>query len=107
MNWPDAVNGLFELFAGFFVLNHCRVLHIDKMVRGASVISTIFFFTWGLWNLFYYPHLDQWASFAGGILIVMANCLWVSMMIYYKCREDEHTRWWNTFAGGVKRPPYK
>src|SRR6185436_15953847 len=24
----------------------------------------------GFWNLFYYPHLDQWLSFAGGVLIV-------------------------------------
>lgn len=87
MNLPDFINGCFELFAGVFVLNHCRVLYQDKMVRGASVVSTVFFFVWGLWNLYYYPHLEQWWSFAGGILIVSANFLWVGMMFYYGRRK--------------------
>ena len=77
------VNGIFELLAGIFVLNHCRVLYHDKIVRGASVLSTGFFFLWGIWHLYYYPHLDQWVSFAGGLLIVATNLLWVGMMIYY------------------------
>jgi uncharacterized membrane protein YfcA len=87
MNWADLVNGLFELLAGVFVLMHCRQLYKDKMVRGASVVATIFFTTWGFWNLYYYPSLEQWFSFVGGLGIVAANALWVGMMLYYIRKE--------------------
>lgn len=83
----DAINGAFELVAGVAVLNHCRALYRDQQVRGASVLSTAFFFLWGLWNLFYYPSLSQWWSFSGGLLIMCANLLWVGMMIYYRQQE--------------------
>lgn len=84
---PDLINGLFELFGGVFILNHCRALYRDKKLKGVSIISTIFFAAWGFWNLFYYPHLDQWISFAGGLLIVSANTLWIGMMLYYARKE--------------------
>lgn len=84
MSLPDLVNGCFEAFGGLFVLNHCRVLYKDKAVRGISVLSTVFFLSWGIWNLYYYPHLGQWLSFAGGLFIVIANVLWCYLLIYYK-----------------------
>lgn len=87
MTWQDLINGLFELLAGLFVLMHCRKLYHDKMVRGVSLVATIFFFSWGLWNLYYYPHLEQWLSFWGGISIATANFLWIGMMIYYTAKE--------------------
>lgn len=80
---PDLFNGLFELCGGLFILNHCRKLYADKQVKGVSLLSTVFFAAWGFWNLFYYPHLDQWVSFAGGLLIVAANTLWILMMVHY------------------------
>jgi hypothetical protein len=89
MNIPDIINGVFECLAGFMVLAHCKTLYKDKMVRGVNVWASIFFTSWGFWNLYYYPHLDQWMSFTGGLLIVGANFLWVSMMIYYKKQERD------------------
>lgn len=80
------VNGAFEIFGGLFVLNHCRAVLRDKAVAGVSIISTAFFSTWGLWNLYYYPHLEQWASFAGGVFLVAANCLWVGLLLRYRKR---------------------
>ena len=80
----DFTNGLFEAAGAVFILNHCRVLFHDKSVKGVSIISTIFFSSWGFWNLYYYPSLDQWWSFFGGILIVTSNVLWIGLMIYYK-----------------------
>ena len=81
---PDIINGLFESLAGIFILNNCWRVFKDKMVRGVSIISTSFFTAWGFWNLYYYPHLNQWVSFFGGILIVFANLLWVTLMIKYR-----------------------
>lgn len=83
MSWQDAVNGAFESLAGFAVLLHCLRLYKDKMVKGVSILATTFFFTWGVWNMYYYPHLDQWMSFFGGLFIVTANCAWIVMLIYY------------------------
>jgi hypothetical protein len=83
---PDVVNGLIEAIGGLFVLNHCRRLYIDKQVKGVSLVSTAFFFLWGLWNVFYYPSLNQRWSFAGGIIVVSANFLWIALMLHYRGR---------------------
>ena len=81
---PDMINGLFEAVGGALVLNHCRAVLRDKAVAGVSIFSTAVFSLWGFWNLFYYPHLDQWYSFAGGLVIVTANCLWVYLLMKYR-----------------------
>lgn len=86
MTWPDWINGTFEFGAGLAVLNHCRVLYIAKKHEGVSITSTAFFWGWGVWNLFYYPHLDQWISFAGGLFIMVANLLWLCLMLKYRKR---------------------
>ncbi len=83
---PDLMNGLFELFSGLFVLNHCRVIMKDKAVAGVSIISAMFFVVWGLWNLYYYPHLGQTFSLYAGIVLCLANTFWVSLLIKYSRR---------------------
>lgn len=87
MSWQDTVNGLYEFLGGVFVLMHCRQLYRDKLVKGVSLVAIVCFFTWGLWNLYYYPHLDQWASFWGGIAVCSANVVYIGMLVYYKQRE--------------------
>jgi len=79
----DMINGLFEFTGSIFLFRNCLMLYRDKTVKGVSVWSTIYFFAWGVWNLFFYPSLNQYWSFAGGIAIMVANSLWISMMIYY------------------------
>ncbi len=83
MEIPDLINGLFEALGGFAILLHAKTLYRDKQVHGANWIATTFMTLWGVWNLYYYPHLGQWLSFAGGLFIVVANIVWLSMMIYY------------------------
>jgi hypothetical protein len=80
----DVINGCFETFGGLLVLLHCRQVWRDKQVKGVSIPATAGFTSWGFWNLYYYPHLDQWASFSGGLLIVSANALWLALMIKYR-----------------------
>ena len=84
MNIPDFINGSFEFLAGFMVLLHCRKVLKDKDVKGVSIPATMFFTAWGFWNLYFYPHLDQWLSFYGGLFIVSANLFWVILMLKYK-----------------------
>lgn len=76
MQLPDLINGLFEAFGGLMVwLNVYKIIK-DKQVRGVSSVATWVFTAWGFWNLFYYPHLGQWLSFAGGCIIVSGNFGW-------------------------------
>lgn len=84
---PDLINGSFELLGGAAILLSVFKLHSEKIVRGVSWPHVSFFTIWGLWNLFYYPHLDQWFSFVGGAFIVTANTIWVSQIIYWNWRE--------------------
>jgi hypothetical protein len=83
MMTPDLINGLFELCGAAFVALHIRQIRRDKKVAGVSIPAIVFFTSWGFWNLFYYPHLEQWLSFAGGVAIVITNCVWVGYLFYY------------------------
>jgi len=84
----DLINGIFEIAGGVFLMANCFKLHKDKQVKGVSISVTGFFSAWGFWNLYYYPSLDQWVSFIGGILLVAANTIWVSMAIYYSIMKN-------------------
>ena len=84
----DLINGLFEIMAGLMILNNCRVLAKQKHVSGVSVISTAFFFLWGLWNLHYYPSLGQTYSYFAGMLIAVANLIWVVLMLKYRSNKN-------------------
>ena len=64
----DAINGILELVGAFFLLTNCMLLYHHKRVQGISVYTTVFFTTWGLWNLYFYPANKLWLSFAGGAL---------------------------------------
>jgi hypothetical protein len=82
MQAPDLVNGLFECVGGWGAWMNCLRLYRDKQVKGVVWYLTIFWFLWGAWNLYYYPHLDQWLSFLGGCVIVTGNLAWLGMLWY-------------------------
>lgn len=90
LDTPDLMNGIFELGGAFALYQNVRTLRQDKMVRGVHWLPTGFFAAWGLWNLFYYPNLDQWFSFFGGVAIVSINLLWLGMMVYYMRKEKRN-----------------
>ena len=80
----DAINGTYELLGGYFIFLHIRALCRDKDVKGVSWSAVCFFTTWGYWNLFYYPYLNQYLSFVGGVAIAITNTTWLALIIYYK-----------------------
>lgn len=84
MSWPDLINAGFEVGAGGAVLAHCWQLYQDKQVRGLSVAAVVFFTLWGMWNMFFYPHLGQFWSFAGGIFVTLANVIYVALLVRYR-----------------------
>jgi ABC-type transport system involved in cytochrome c biogenesis permease subunit len=79
----DLINGTFESLGSIFILFSIIKLHKEKQVKGVDYKHIAFFTIWGIWNLYYYPSLNQRLSFIGGILIVIANVVWVSQIIYY------------------------
>ena len=83
---PDLINGLFEFTAGIMNWINVRRLYRDKEVKGYSPWVFGFFTSWGVWNLYYYPYLGQWWSFAGGISIMGSNMSWLTLAIYYHYR---------------------
>jgi len=86
MHYNDLINGGFELFGGVLLILNVRRILIDKAVAGVSWMPVFFFTSWGVWNLYYYPSLNQWFSFAGGCLIVVVNALWLALVFKYRRR---------------------
>lgn len=78
----DLINGSFELLGALPICLSIRRLYLDGQVKGISVIHVTFFTLWGFWNLFYYPHLDQWLSFWGGVALAGTNTVWLIQMAY-------------------------
>ena len=84
MRIPDLINGSFEAFGGIAMLGNVFKLLKDKQARGVHYGATAFFTTWGIWNLYYYPSLHQIFSFAGGLLLVITNGIYVTLLIKYR-----------------------
>ncbi|MFI5397629.1 MAG: hypothetical protein ACHQ9S_18990 [Candidatus Binatia bacterium] len=84
MSTPDLINGLFELVGGFALWANVKRIRADKQCRRVNWQVTLFFTSWGFWNLFYYPSLNQWASFTGGLNIVAANFVWLGYAVKYR-----------------------
>ena len=64
MNWADAINAAFEGGMVFVLGRSVLQLYRDKRVAGLHWSLVAFTTTWGAWNLYYYPSLGQWWSFA-------------------------------------------
>jgi len=84
---PDTFNGMLEFLGSGFILMSIFKLMADKLVRGVHWGQVGFFTIWSLWNLFYYPYLGQWVSFMGGVTLVIANTVYLSLLIYYTVKE--------------------
>lgn len=79
----DAVNGLFELVGSILTLMNVRRVVQDRGYAGIRPQIVLFFLGWGFWNLYFYPALGQWWSFAAGVSMTFANILWISAMGLY------------------------
>ncbi len=85
---PDLINGCFELLGAAMLALNVRQLWRDRVLAGVHWAPTVFFAAWGAWNLFYYPNLGQWFSFAGGCAISAANLAWLGSLIYLRTRRS-------------------
>ena len=88
IDFPDYINGFFELFAGLAGWLNVYTIYKDKQIKGVSILSAIFYNFWGIWGLWYYPHLNQWASFFGTLILFFANIAWITLAVYYRKNND-------------------
>ncbi len=86
---PDMINEGFELVVGILLWWNVRLIVRDKKLRGVSILPTSVFGLWGLWNLYYYPYLEQMLSFVRGIFVVVANTTWIFLALYYMIKEKK------------------
>lgn len=84
---PDYINGTFEFVGAIILLLDCIRLRRDRRVLGVHWGPKFFFMAWGLWNLYYYPALGQWFSFAGGCALVMVNAIWLVQLALFTIDE--------------------
>ena len=82
----DKINAMFELGGFLMMLPSLIRSYRLKQIVGVHWATPAFFWGWGLWNAFYYPHLDQWFSFAAGLLLVVSNTTWFLMVLLYTPR---------------------
>lgn len=87
----DLANACFEGGGSIFVLNHARILLKDKMARGVSLLSVAFFSLWGVFNIFYYQHLEQKFSWYAGIAVLIANTFYMLLIAHYRRKENVAT----------------
>ena len=80
---PDAINGFYEVCGALVVWLSVIQIRKNKVVKGYNPMVTWFFATWGLWNLYYYYHLDQPISWYGGMALFVVNCIWLGHLYYY------------------------
>lgn len=86
---PDLINALFE-FGGALAISLSVVRAIrERLIAGVSFAHVTFFTAWGLWNLFYYPHLDQLWSFAAGVLLTIVNAVYLVLWIKFHKRKSQ------------------
>jgi len=90
MTTPDIINASFEGIAGLLIWLNVLRLHKDKKIQGVHWLPTTVFVMWGFWNLYYYPHLSQYLSFIGGLLVVSANTVWLGQIIFYSLKEKNN-----------------
>ena len=87
----DIANGGFEFVGAYFTWRSAYQLYRDQEIKGVYWPMVAFFTTWGLWNLWYYPNLHQWASAVGALLLVCGNGAWVIQAVALKYgRRDPH-----------------
>lgn len=67
-----------------------RALWRDKEIKGVHPGPSIFFLCWGIWNLIYYPSLDQYLSFWAGVFLTSTNLLWLGLLVHLTIRKNRH-----------------
>jgi hypothetical protein len=84
---PDHINGTFEVVGGLCSWANVHRYMKEREVKGVYWPTTFFYISWGLWNLFYYPSLNQPWSFWGGCFLTAGSIAWLCLVIKDKIKK--------------------
>ena len=93
----DLVNGCFEIVGAIAAWLNVLVYLRHRALQGVFWPSTLFYTSWGCWNLIYYSALSQPISFYAGIALTSGSGLWVLLVAYDK---------WRASGRSVSRPDF-
>ncbi len=79
----DLINGMFEFIGSGFIWYNVYTLYKDQEIKGVDWPAIIFFILWSIWNLIYYPNLEQYWSFIGSISLIIGDIAWLILAIKY------------------------
>lgn len=80
----DHINAGFEFVGACCRAYDCWRLYKAKTYAGVHPASTIFFFTWGTWNIVFFGGLDQKWSLVCSMLLCSMNALWLFLAYLYR-----------------------
>lgn len=83
MSLPDTINAGLELGGALFSALNIVHLYRDRIIKGVAWPATAFFTAWGVWNLWYYPHLAQPLSALAALALVLVNATWLLMALWF------------------------
>jgi hypothetical protein len=90
----DLTNAFFEAVGSVLIWLNVRRLYIDREVKGVQWEVNLFWLSWGVFNLFFYgPVMGLWISWWMGISIIVANTVWVAMLLYFMAGSNELCRY--------------
>ncbi len=87
----DALNACFEFGGAIAVWFSVVALHRAKHWAGLSPWNMIFFNAWGIWNLYFYSHLNQPLSMIAGICLQFSNLTYLYLLWRYRNGPDGRT----------------
>lgn len=79
----DFVNASFEMLGIIFMIPTFFKSFRTKIVRGISPLTPTFFLMWGCFNIYYYSSLIQPYSAIAAVGMVLANSIWLYMVVKY------------------------
>lgn len=88
----DHMNALFELAGAAFLMPSVLRAFRLRAVQGVHWLTPMFFWSWGLWNVVYYPSLGQWWSFMAGLVLVAVNSVWFYAVVSFTSKERPNAR---------------
>lgn len=87
---PDQINAIFEMMGALFMFPSLIKAYKEKHIAGISLLTPIFFSSWGLWNVFYYPLMMQPWSATAALFLFGFNFIWLFQVFYYSKKEKKN-----------------
>lgn len=84
MESHDIISAMFESVGAVASWLNVRAYLKDREVKGVVWSMAFFWVAWGIWNLYFYPSLNQWFSFYAGIVLCLGNLVWLCLIVFDK-----------------------